>query len=82
MATIARNNLQIDKLLSHKQTRAELFHPTLPTHEEPFEGERDDEERQREQRNERRKVDWDNECTQMEQKDPMIDRIPWDEADS
>ena len=27
-----------------------------------------------------KKVDWENECKQIEQKGPMIDRIPWDEA--
>ena len=77
---MARDNLQVDKLLKFKPTRTELLYPTLPTYEEPFDGKTDDEERQRDQRNER-KVDWENECKQVEQKGPMIDRIPWDEAD-
>ena len=81
MAIMARDNLQVDKLLKLKPTRAELFYPTLPTYEDALEGETEDEERQREQRNERRKVDWENECNQIEQKGPMIDRIPGDEAD-
>ena len=80
MAIMARDNLQVDKLLKLKPTRAELFYPILPTYEDAL-GETEDEERQREQRNERRKVDWENECKQIEQKGPMIDRIPWDEAD-
>ena len=37
--------------------------------------------KQRDRRNERRKVDWENECKQLEQNGPMIDRFPWDEAD-
>ena len=78
---MARDNLLIDKLLKLKPTRAELFYPTLPIYEEPFEGEPDDEQRQREQRNERRKVDWDNECKQIKHRGQMIDRIPWDEAE-
>ena len=81
MAIMARDNLQVDKLLKPKPTRAELFHPTLPTYKDAFDGETEDEERQREQRNERRKVDWENECKQIEQRGPMIDRIPCDEAD-
>ena len=64
-----------------KPTRAELFYTTLPTYKEAFDGETEDERRQREQRNERRKLDWENECKQIEQKGPMIDRILWDEAD-
>ena len=48
---------------------------------ENFDGETEDKERQREQRNERRKVDWENECKQVEQREPMIDRIPWNESD-
>ena len=72
---MARENLQVDKVLRLKSTRAELFFPTLSTYEEPFEGETNDEERQREQRKERRKVNWDNECKQIEQRAPMIDRI-------
>ena len=77
MAIMALANLVVDKLLR----RVELFYPTLPTSEDPFEGETRDEERQREQRNEKRKVDWENECKHIEFRGPMIDRIPWDEAD-
>ena len=78
---MARDNLVVGKLLRLKPTQAELFYPTLPTNEDPFEGETLDEDGQREQRNEKRKVDWENECKQVEFKGPMIDRIPWDEAD-
>ena len=81
MAIMARDNLQNDKLLKLKPTRTKLHYPPLPTYEEPFDGEKVDEERQRDQRNEKRKVDWENECKKIEQKGPMIDRIPWDEAD-
>ena len=80
MAIMARDNLVVEQLLKLKLSRAELFYPTLPAYEEPFEGETVDEERQRERRNEKRKVDWENECNHIEHKRPMIDRIPWDEA--
>ena len=67
MANMAQDNLVVDKLLKLKPNRAELFYPTLPTYEEPFEGETVDEERQREQRNKKREVDWENECTHRTQ---------------
>ena len=80
MAIMARDNLQVDKPLKLKPTGTKLHYPPLP-YEEPFDGEKEDEERQRDQRNEKRKVDWENECKQLEQKGPKIDRIPWYEAD-
>ena len=76
MAIMARDNLVVDKLLRLKPTRAELFYPTLPTYEDPFEGETEDEERQREQRNEKRKVDWEYECKQIEYKGPLVRSRP------
>ena len=81
MAIMARDNMVVDKLLKLKPTRAKLFYPTLPTYEDPFEDETVDEERQKVQRKERRKIAWENECKQIEQTGPMIDRIPCDEAD-
>ena len=78
---MARDNLQVDKLLKLKPTRSELLYPTLPTYEEPLEGKTDNKESQREQRNEHRIVDWEIECKQVERTGPMIDRIIWDEAD-
>ena len=80
VAIMARDNLVVDKLLKLKPSRAELFYTSLPKYEEPFEEETVDEERQREQRNEKGKVDWEKECKQIEHKGPMIDRIPLDEA--
>ena len=60
MAIKARDNLQVDKLPKLKPSRKELPYPTLPTYEEPFDGETEEEEREKDQRNERRKVDWEN----------------------
>ena len=39
MAVMARDNLVVDKILRLKPPRAELFYPTLPTYEDPFESE-------------------------------------------
>ena len=81
MAIMARDNQQVDKLLKLKPSRTELPYPTHPSYKEPFDGETVDEERQRDQRNERRKVDFENECKRLKQNGLMIDRFPWDEAD-
>ena len=73
--------IMANKLLKLKPQPTDLFYPTLPTYEEEFEGETEDEARNREQRNERRRVDFENECKVIERKGAMVDRIPWDEAD-
>ena len=61
MAIMARDSIEVDKLFRLKPQQTDLFYPTLPTNEEEFEGETDDEVRNREQRNERRRVDFENE---------------------
>ena len=81
MTIMARDNLQVDKLLKLKTTRAESLYPTLPTYEEPLEGRTDNKERQREQRKEHRIVVWEIKCKQVERRGPMVDRITWEEAD-
>ena len=82
MAIMARDSIEVDKLLKLKPQPTDLFYPTLPTYEEEFEGETEDKARNREQRNERRRVDFENECKVIERKGAMVDRIPWDEADT
>ena len=79
---MTRDSIEVDKLLKLKPQPTDLFYPTLPTYEEEFEGETEDEARNREQRNERRRVDFENECKVIERKGAMVDRIPWDEADT
>ena len=82
MAIMAGDSIEVDKLLKMKPQPTDLFYPTLPSYEEEFEGEREDEARNREQRNERRRVDFENECKVIERIGALVDRIPWDEADT
>ena len=82
MAIVARDSIDVDKLLRLKPQPKDLFYPTLPTYEEVFEGETEDEARQREQKNERRRVDFENECKVVGRKGALVDRVPWDEADT
>ena len=77
---MARDSIEVDKFLKLKPQPTDLFYPTLPTYE--FEGETEDEARNREQRNEKRRVDFENECDVIERKGALVDRIPWDEADT
>ena len=82
MAIMARDTIEVDKLLKMKPQPTDLFYPTLPTYEEEFEGETEDEARNRVQRNERRRVDFENEGKVIERNGALVDRIPWDEADT
>ena len=81
-ATMARDNGEVDQLHKLKPQAADLFYPTLPTYEDEFEGETEDEARNREQRKERSRVDFENECEAIERKGAQADRIPCDEADT
>ena len=47
MAIVAHDSIDVDKLLRLKPQPTDLFYPTLPTYEEEFEGETEDEARQR-----------------------------------
>ena len=79
---MARDSIEVDKLPNVKPQPTDLFYPALPTYEEEFEGETEDEARNREQRNERRRVDFENECKVIERKGALVDRMQWDEADT
>ena len=59
---MALDSIEVEKLLKLKPPEADLIYPTLPTYEEKVQGETEDEARKREQRSERRKVDFENEC--------------------
>ena len=71
MAIMARDSIEVDKLLKLKPQPTDLFYPTLPTYDEEFEGEKEDEAR-----NERRRVDFENESKVIERKGALVDRIP------
>ena len=62
MADMAKENMHVDQLLHLKPNVKDLFYPTIPTYEERKENSYEEEDRKKEIRNERRKVDWENEC--------------------
>ena len=81
MAVMAKENMHVDQLLRLKPTANDLFYPIMPTFEERIENASEEENGKREIRNERRKVDWENECKQIRSRGPMMDRYTWNEAD-
>ena len=81
LAVMAKENLHVDQLLRLKPTAADLFYPTVPSYEDVIEGTHEEETRKRQIRNERRRVDWENECRAIRNRGPMLDRYTWDDAD-
>ena len=82
LAVMAKENLKVHKLLRTKPTPADLFYPAMPSLEEQRPNETEEELRKRDIRNQRRKIDWENECKTIEFRGPYVDRYPWDEADT
>ena len=81
LAIMAKNSLNVDSLLKHKPNIKDLIYPTEPTYEPPTENETHAQHREGDVRNNKRKVEWDNDCKQIAFKGPIVDGIPWDEAD-
>ena len=79
---MVKDNIQVEKLLQPKPESEDLDYPAQPLYEPPQPDETTAERRQREQRNQKRKTDWQNQCKTIEEKGPMVDNIPWDDADN
>ena len=82
LAIMVKDNIQVEKLLQPKLANEDLDYPAQPHCEPQQPDETTAEKRQREQRNQKRRTDWQNECKEIEEKGPMIDNTPWDEAKS
>ena len=74
MAVMAKENLHVEQLLHLKATINGLFYPAIPTYEGKIDNSSEEEERKREIRNERRKVDGENECKHIRNRGPIIKR--------
>ena len=81
LAIMAKNSINVDSLLKHKPDMKDLTYPAELTYEPPTENETQAQHRERDLRNNKRKVNWDNDCKQIAFKGPTVDGIPWDEAD-
>ena len=71
LAIMPKESIQVDKLLRPRPTSAELDYPQEPIYEPTTSDETTAEKIQREQRNIKRKVDWQNQCQRIEDEGPM-----------
>ena len=55
--------------------------PQEPGYELPIEGETDKQVRDRNLRNQEKRVAWENQCQHLDNLGPTVDGIPWEEAD-
>ena len=79
---MVKDNIQVDKLLQPRPENDELDYPTEPNYEPALSDATTAERRQREQRNLKRRTDWQNTFKEIENKGPQVDNIPLDEADN
>ena len=79
---MAKENIKIDKLLRTKPTPADLFYPAMPSLDETRPNESEEEGNKTDIRNQRRKIDRENECKTIDIRGLYVDRYPWDEADT
>ena len=82
LAVMAKENIKIDKLLRRKPTPADLFYPAMPSLDETRPNESEEEGNKTDIRNQRKKIDRENECKTIDIRGPYVDRYPWDEADT
>ena len=82
LAIMAKDSINVETLLRQKPDAKDLFYHTEPTYKPPTEKETQAQHSERELGNNKRKVDWENDCKAIEFKGPTVDGIPWDEADT
>ena len=76
LAIMVKDNIQVEKLLQPKPESEDLNYPTQPLYQPALSDETTAEKEQREQRNQKRKTDWENACKVTEDKGPQVDNIP------
>ena len=62
LAIMAKASIKVDYHLKQKPEIKDLIYPTEPTYEPPTENETEAQHRERDLKNNKRKVVWDNEC--------------------
>ena len=68
---MAKNSINVDSLLKQKPEIKDLTYPAEPIYEPPTENKTQAQHKERDLRNNKRKVDWDNECKQIAFKGPI-----------
>ena len=70
---MAKVNFKVDRLIITKPTAADLLYPAMPSFEDAIPNESEEESRKRVIQNQRRKIDWKNECKLIEFHGPLFD---------
>ena len=78
LGIIAKDGIDLSKLLRNPPA---IRRPQEPGYELPIEGETNIQIRDRNLRNQEKKVTWKNQCAQLDGLGPTVDGVPWDEAD-
>ena len=79
---MVKDNIQVDKLLQPIPESEDLDYPTEPHYDPALSDETTAEKRQRQQRNVKRRADWQNSFKDNADKGHQVDNIPWEEADN
>ena len=72
----------MDELRKLKMGRTDFFYPTLKTYEDPMQGVTELNTKRKNKKKRKKRVDWQNECLAIERKGPMVDRVPWGDAEN
>ena len=78
LGIIAKDGMNLNKLLRNPPA---VRKPQEPGYELNIEGETDKQIRDRNLRNQEKRVAWENQCQHLDNLGPTVDGIPWEEAD-
>ena len=78
LGIVAKDGINLQKLLRDPPA---VRKPQEPGYELPIEGETQAQTRDRNIRNQEKKIQWDNQCAQLDNLGPTVDGTPWEEAD-
>ena len=78
LGIIAKDGMNLNKLLRNPPA---IRKPQEPGYELNIEGETDKQIRDRNLRNQEKRVAWENQCQHLDNLGPTVDGIPWEEAD-
>ena len=78
MGIVAKDGINLQKLLRDPPA---VRKPQEPGYKLPIEGETQSQTWDRNIRKQEKKIQWDNQCAQLDNLGPTMDGIPWEEAD-
>ena len=79
---MAKDSINVDSLVMQLPEAEDLFYTAEQFYKPQTEIETQAQHRKRDLRNNKPKVDWENECKGIKFKEPTVDGIPWDDNDT